>query len=213
MPGNASYDSVAKLLAKQFLGGTADDMVQLALTAMDLSLGELQQRHRLISQETSHSFTSTGANSYTFTGTPISKENVFRLAKIWTADGPLDVLYKPEFIETHQSYLDNTVGLPAVAVLWGDDSLYIWPDQSGSVIYFDYYSLIDATKVDAVLWALRDIAAKVLDPSPDSRMSNYKIAEAALGQASRANQRGDASLRFLPERRVGIFNSWKRGRR
>ncbi len=67
-----TYDSVARIVARQVLGSTNQDQVDIAKEAMDLGLLELQQKHHLIKQEKEHSWTSTGVGAYGFRSAPIS---------------------------------------------------------------------------------------------------------------------------------------------
>lgn len=209
-----SYDSVAKLVARQVLGGVQDDLVAAAKEAMDLGLTELQQKHQLIKQEKAHEFTSTGAGLYTFRAAPIGKSDVFRVRKMWTRDRPLKTPHYAEFIELNPSFLDFASGIPSHAIMWEDDTIRIWPDSSGTVIYMIYYSIIDENQADHVLWVLKDIATRMLDPAPETRMANYQIAALSAKEAGRANSRSiDQPMRFLPEEQVSALNIWKRRRR
>jgi len=202
------------MLARQVLGGTTADQVTYAKQAMDLSLDKLQQRTRLISQEKSGSFTSTGAGDYTWTAAPINQNKVFRVVKVYTNDRDLDMPSHELFISQHPDYRNDRSGLPQYAVQWGENNLLIWPDTAGDVIYFTFHELLSTGNTNRVLSVLYDLGRHYLESKPETRALNWQIAQESAKDANRANDRtAGTPLVFLPEERVVNMNMWKRRRR
>lgn len=211
---SVNYDEVAELLARQVLGGVDGDKVDYARRAMDLSLDKLQQKANLISQEKSGSFTSTGANDYTWSGAVIGLTDFFRAVRVYTSYGTLQMPTHQYFVDRYPDYRSALGGLPQFAVQWGGDNLLIYPDQAATTIYYSYYALLDKTKTDRVLSVLYDVARHFLENDPQSRSMNFQIAQAVMEDADRANDHSIGTVvRAQPEERVTSLNFWKRKRR
>jgi len=212
MPLSVSLDKAAKILARQVYGAVNADTEGMAMDALEIAMQEIASETHLIGQEAEKTISTTGANSYTIS-TAIDAD-VLRIVKAKTKWGAIDVMRKAEFMVRYPDFETYRSGIPRFLVLWGDDSMYLWPDQTGDSLLVIYYKLIETTMAGQILSKLLDIARKFADPDKDTRMVNRLVAKEALDAVKKSQTRAsDLPIRFLPEQRVNTINHYKRSRR
>jgi hypothetical protein len=211
MPLSLSFDRAARLLARQVFGVVNDDTREAAEDALECALQEIEIETHLVAQEREGTLALTGANTYALSSVSV---DILRVVKGWTQYGDLEVMRKAEFVTRYPDFSNWAAGLPKTIVLWGEDSLYVWPDQADITLNLMYYKLIDRNMSGSILSKLLDIGRKFADSAKETRGVNRIIAREALETLNKAQARAeDAPVRLLPEERVGIINHFKRGRR
>jgi hypothetical protein len=211
MPLSVSFDDATRILARQVYGIADNDAMENAADAMELALQEIASTTHLVGQEGEGSLALTGVQSYSLADVDPA---IVRLVKVWTSFGALEIMRKAEFVTRYPDYANYSIGTPRIAVLWGDDSLYVWPDESGVTLGLLYYKIVDPNNAGGLLWALVDVARKHLDAAKETRAINVASAEMALKKIREGETRSvDRPLRFLVEERVAEVNRFKRGRK
>lgn len=211
MPLTVSFDDAKTILARQVFGVTDADALDHAADAMELALQEIATTTHLIGQEGEGSLTLTGAGNYTLSSIDTS---IIRIVKATTMYQSLQVMRKAEFVSKYPNHGGYTVGLPSHLVLWGDDNMYVWPDQADVTLNLLFYKIIDPNNAANLLWALIDIGRRHLDTAKETRAINMAQAELSLKKIREGETRSvDRPLRFLVEERVASINKFKRGRK
>lgn len=211
MPLAVSIDGLVEFLAQQVFGNKTEDSKDMVEFAVDLALQEISATTQLVTQEAEGTLALTGANSYALT--TIDK-NLLRVHKAWTSWGDIQVMRKAEFVARHPGHADFSTGIPRLVVLWGKDSVYVWPDQSGQTMNFLYYKMLKAEHAGEVLFALKQIAQKYVESDKNVRALNYQMAQDSMRILQKTETRAsDAPIRMLPEERVTLINAHKRMRR
>lgn len=205
-----SFDKAAKLLARQAFGVVDNDTQGYADDALELALQDVEQETHLISQEGDATLALTGANQYTLTEIEM---DILRVVKAWTSWGPLKVIRKAAFVEKYPDFASFATGIPRHVVLWGDDSIYVWPDQADQTLNLTYYKLMEREMGSRVMSKLLDIARKYVEADPNVRGVNRVLAREALQNLNKAQTRAtDSPVQLFPEQRVNTINHYKRTR-
>jgi len=210
MPLSVSFDDASRLLARQVYGVVDDDTRAMAEDALELALQEVANSTHLIDQEGEGTLPLTGANSYNLSDVDTQ---ILRVVKAWTSWGALEVMRKAEFVTRFPDYASNAGGIPRTLVLWGQDSLYVWPDQSDLTLNMIFYKILETAHASNVLFALLDIGRKFADPDKATRAINLTASQIQLAALNKGQTRAsDSPIRFLPEQRIETVNRYKRER-
>ena len=206
-----SFDKGAKLLARQVFGVVDAETQGYAEDALELALQEIEQETHLISQEGDGTLALTGANQYDLSDIDLT---ILRIVKAKTKWGAVEVMRKAEFMTKFPDHESYSTGLPRNLVLWGNDSLYVWPDQAATTLTVIFYKLMEKSMAGSIMSKLLDIARGFVETDPNTRGINRIQRMEALRNVNKSQTRAtDSPLRFLVEHRVNVINHFKRSRR
>lgn len=204
-----SFDGIAEFISQQVFGNKEVDSLSMASMAVDLAFQEATATSKFISQQAEGTLALTGAGSYLLSDID---DRLLQVVKCWIRDwGPVNVMRKAEFVSRFPDFQTYSSGVPRYAVLWGKDSLFVWPDQADLTLNVLYHKIAEQQHAQQALFAIRNLAMKYAENDKETRGINFQIGQDSINKLQKIQTRSqDSPLRFLPDERVMKMNRHKR---